>query len=36
MSQCRTTITEEKVDILKTSSNGEYYLLTLEALPSES
>ena len=32
LSQCSTTITEENVDILKTSSQGEYYLLTLEAL----
>ena len=30
--QCSTTITEENLDILKTSSRGEYYLLTLEAL----
>ena len=32
LSQCSTTITEENVDILKTPSRGEYYLLTLEAL----
>ena len=31
LSQCSTTITEENVGILKTSSRGEYYLLTLEA-----
>ena len=32
LSQCGTTITEENMDILQTSSRGEYYLLTLEAL----
>ena len=32
LSQCSTTITEENVDILKTSLHGEYYLLTLKAL----
>ena len=32
LSQCSTTINEENVDILKTSSGGQYYQLTLEAL----
>ena len=32
LSQCCTTITEENVDILKTLSRGEYYLLTPKAL----
>ena len=32
LSHCSTTITEENVDILKTSLCGEYYLLTLKAL----
>ena len=32
LSQCGTTITEENVDILQTSSRREHYLLTLEAL----
>ena len=32
LSPCSTTITEENVDILKTSSRGEYNLSTLEAL----
>ena len=31
LSQCSTTVTEENVDILKTLSRGEYYLLTLKA-----
>ena len=30
--QCSTTITEENGNILKPSSRGEHYLLTLEAL----
>jgi len=32
LSQCNTTSTVENVDKLKTSSRGEHYLLTLEAL----
>lgn len=32
LSQCRTTITGEKVDILKTSLRGECYPVTPEAL----
>ena len=32
MIQCRSTITEEYVEILQTSSRGEVHLLTLEAL----
>lgn len=32
LAQCKTTITEENVDILQSSSRGEGYLLTLEAL----
>ena len=30
--QCNTTITEDDVEILHTTSRGENYLLTLEAL----
>ena len=32
LAECRSTIQEENVDILQTSSRGEEYLLTLEAL----
>jgi len=32
LSQCNTTLTEEHVEILKSTSRGEAHLLTLEAL----